>query len=141
MPVKLSDIVDGFEFASFGGFGENQAYLCRQSGEIYLYSEFSDMDEPEELPDDIEDAEKYLPIPDKRDLGLGKSLVLDFARQFLPEGFDNVRDIFRRRGAYGKFKNLLERKGALEKWYDFERAATERALREWCDLNSIKLAD
>jgi hypothetical protein len=29
----------------------------------------------------------------------------------------------------------------LERWYDFEAKATERALREWCELNSIELAD
>jgi hypothetical protein len=33
----------------------------------------------EELPDDI-DNEKYIAIPDKRELDLGKPLVLDFAR-------------------------------------------------------------
>jgi hypothetical protein len=31
--------------------------------------------------------------------------------------------------------------GALERWYEFEAKATERALREWCDANSIGLAD
>jgi hypothetical protein len=36
---------------------------------------------------------------------------------------------------------LLARRGALEQWYDFERKATERALREWCEVNSIELVD
>lgn len=141
MPVEFSDIVDAFEFASFGGLGENLAYVCRRSGKIYFHSEYSDVPELEELPNDIEDEEKYLQIPDKRELDLGKSLVLDFVRQFMLDEFDDIREIFRRRGAYGKFKDLLARKAALEKWYEFERAATDRALREWCDLNSIKLAD
>jgi hypothetical protein len=57
--------------------------LCdRQSGKIYWHSEFGDNDE--ELPDDI-DNEKYIAIPDKRALDLGKPLVLDFAREFLPD--------------------------------------------------------
>jgi hypothetical protein len=29
---------------------------------------------------------------------------LDFARQFLPGDFDDVRQIFSRRGAYARFK-------------------------------------
>lgn len=34
-------------------------------------AEFND-----ELPDDIDDEEKYVALPDKRELGLGKPLVL-----------------------------------------------------------------
>jgi hypothetical protein len=69
------------------------------------------------------------------------SLVLDFARQFLPDDFDEVRQIFSRRGAYARFKDLLGRRGALDQWYDFEAKAEERALRMWCDLNSIEVGD
>jgi hypothetical protein len=53
----------------------------------------------DELPDDIEDDEKYIAIPDKRELGLGKPLALEFAREFLPGDFDDVRHIFDRKGA------------------------------------------
>ena len=53
-------------------------------------------------------------IRDKRELDLGKPLVLDFAREFLPDDYDEVRHIFSRRGAYRRYKNLLERRGALE---------------------------
>jgi hypothetical protein len=49
--------------------------------------------------------------------------------------------MFRRRGAYAGFKRLLARRDVLEQWYDFEEKATVRALREWCELNSIALAD
>ena len=141
MPVSFKEILDAFDFVSMGG-GEHQAFLCRQSGKIHWHSELSELDEPEgELPDDIEDDENYLAIPDKRELDLGKPLALDFACQFLPGDFDEVRRMFGRRGAYASFKHLLARKRALEQWYDFERKATERALREWCELNSIELAE
>ena len=93
--VSFSDLQLAFEFVSSGGMGENEAYLDRQSGKIYWHSEFGDNDE--ELPDDIDD-EKYISIPDKRELDLGKPLVLDFAREFLPDDYDEVRHIFSRRG-------------------------------------------
>src|SRR5438034_11700677 len=82
MPVSFSDLQLAFEFVSSGGIGENEAYLDRQSGKIYWHSGFGDNDE--ELPDDIDD-EKYIAIPDKKELDLGKPLVLDFAREFLPD--------------------------------------------------------
>jgi hypothetical protein len=81
MPVSFSELQCAFEFVSSGGMGENEAYLDRQSGKIYWHSEFGDNDK--ELPDDIDD-EKYTAIPDKRELDLGKPLVLDFALSFYP---------------------------------------------------------
>ena len=134
MPVSFSDVQLAFEFVSSGGMGENEAYLDRQSGKIYWHSEFGDNDE--ELPDDIDD-EKYISIPDKRELDLGKPLVLDFAREFLPDDYDEVRHIFSRRGAYRRYKDLLVRRGALERWYDFSNKAEEAVLREWCAENGI----
>jgi hypothetical protein len=117
--------------------GENEAYLDRQSGKIYWHSEFGDNDE--ELPDDIDD-EKYIAIPDKIELDLGKPLVLGFAREFLPDDYGEVSHIFSRRGAYRQYKDLLVRRGVLERWYDFSNKAEEAALREWCAENGIDLS-
>ena len=136
MAVSFSDLQLASEFVSSGGMGENEAYLDRQSGKIYWRSEFGEIDE--ELPDDI-DNEKYIAIPDRRELDLGKPLVLEFAREFLPDDYDEVRHIFNRRGAYRRYKDLLVRRGALERWYDFSNKAEEAALREWCAENGIEL--
>ena len=137
MRVSFSDLQLAFEFVSSGGMGENEAYLDRQSGKIYWHSEFGDNDE--ELPDDI-DAEKYIVIPDKIELDLGKPLVLGFAREFLPDDYGEVCQIFSRKGAFRRFKDLLVRRGALERWYDFSNKAEEAALREWCAENGVDLS-
>jgi hypothetical protein len=139
MPVSLNDLRDAFEFVSAHGGGEHQAFLCKQSGKLYCHSELCD--DLDILPDDIDDSEKFLPIPDKRELDLGKPLTLDFAGQFLPGAFDDVRQIFSRRGAYARFKNLLDRRGMLDQWYAFEAEAEESALKMWCELNSIEVSD
>jgi hypothetical protein len=144
MPISFKELMETYELASMGSsaYGEHHAYLCRESGKIYWHSEFSDLEElNDELPEDIEDEDKYIQLPSKRELDLGVPLVMDFVRQVLPRAFDDVSDMFDRRGAYGRFKQLLTRRGALQQWYDFEQQATERALREWCELNSIVLAD
>ena len=138
MAVSFSDLQLAFEFVSSGGMGENEAYLDRRSGKIYWHSEVGDNDE--ELPDDIEE-EKYISIPDKRELDLGKPLVLDFAREFLPDDYDEVRHIFSRRGAYRQYKELLVQRGALERWYDFSNKSEEMALREWCAENGIETSE
>jgi hypothetical protein len=84
---------------------------------------------------------KYIAIPDKRELDLGKALVLNFARDVLPGDYEEIRDIFHRRGAYQKFKALLVRRRALDRWHEYENKATEEALRDWCSWNDIELIE
>lgn len=92
------------------------------------------------MPVDLDDEGKYIAVPHKNDLGLGKRLALDFASQFLEDDFEKVQDIFRHKGAYARFKDVLERSGILAQWYEFEAAAQEKALREWCEINSIEVS-
>jgi hypothetical protein len=140
MPVTLSDLLKGFLWADTrGGGAECGAYICRQTGKIYYYTDYDSGEFQEPLPDDIDDREKYLPIPDKYELDLGKPLVLDFAQEALPEDFDDVQDIFSRRGAYANFKALIARRGVIDRWHAFENKATEQALRDWCALHEIEI--
>jgi hypothetical protein len=141
MPVSIADITGAFEFANTSGsIGEFLAFVCKRTGKIYYRTDFSDDEEMnDELPDDIDDEEKYVALPDKRELGLGKPMVLDFAREFLADDFDDVRYFFSKRGAYPKFKALLARRGAIDRWHAFEAKATEQALRDWCALHSIEI--
>ena len=141
MPVSIGDITEAFEFANTdGNMGEFLAFVCKRTGKIHYQTDFLDAAETnDELPDDINDEEKYVALPDKSELGLGKPLVLDFARQFLPGDFDDIRYFFSKRGAYSKFKAVLARRGAIDRWHAFEAKATEHALRDWCALHSIEI--
>ena len=138
--VSWNELVLAFEFVSTGGGTlENQVLLCKHTGKFYWHSDWTDA--LDELPDDIDDGNKYAQIPNKRELDLGKPLVFDFASQFLPQDFDEVHRLFRRKGAYPKFKELLSRRGVLNQWYAFEAEAEEKALREWCAANAIEVTD
>jgi len=139
MPVSWKELILAFEFVGASSTGEHQVFLCKQTGELHWHSD--SLDELDELPDDIDDDEKYIQLPDKRELDLGKPLVFDFVGQFLPGDVDEVQLIFSRKGAYARFKDLLVRRGALDRWYAFEEKAEEDALRQWCDLNSIEISD
>ena len=136
MVIEFKVIEEAFDFVSFAQMCEHQAFLDKESGKIYWHSEFGDNEE--ELPEDLEN-EKYIEIPHKKELGLGKDLVLDFAYEQLPNEANEIELIFRRKGAYSKFKALLERKGVIDKWYKYEEEAQEIALREWCKANEIKI--
>jgi len=49
-----------------------------------------------------------------------------------------VERLFSKRGAYGHYKDLLDKKGLLQDWYQFE-SAEERVLREWCRKKGLLL--
>ena len=138
MPVSVdwNDLLNTFEFTSLGQPHEHEAVLCRKTGKFLWLTDVEE--DIEAWPDDADDKEKYLAIPHKKELDLGKPLVLEFARQFLPDQFAEVRRMFDRRGAYARFIDLL-RHNALDRRYDFENKATEAALREWCALNELTI--
>lgn len=110
--AKYDDLELAIEFVSAGAFTGNEAYLCRESGVIYWHSELAD--DEEELPDDI-DSDKFIAIPHKNDLELGKPLILRFTREVLPEKEPEVQEIFGHRGAHARFKNMLEHCGKLQR--------------------------
>jgi len=137
--AKFSEIELAFDFVSSGAPTEHTAFLCIETGACHWHTELGDNEEP--LPDDILDSAKYIEIPHKNDLGLGKPLALTFAAQVLPADYDEVAGIFQRRGAYGRFKDLLERREKLDGWYEFENASQREALREWCAANGINVEE
>ena len=137
--VKLSDILDAYMFADASPAGEHRAYVCRSSGRIYCISDQVEMEE--DLPEDVETSAQYVALPDKRDMRLGRDLALSFVAEELPEALDEAYEIFRRKGAYGRFKNLLLANDAREKWYAYEESATEAALLAWCEAEGFIVSE
>ena len=136
--LKFADLVMAFDFVSSAGMFECNAYISRNTGEICWVSDTID-DEEEDLPEDLDDSERYIEIPHKNDLDLGRTLVLRFVRGELPNLYDDVEEIFRHEGAYSRYKTLLEREGQLEEWYRYEEAETDAALRKWSEEEGINL--
>jgi hypothetical protein len=138
-PVKLTDLEEALLFLGAGDEFGNTAWVCRETGKVHWHSD--EFDEFGPLPEDIDDAARYVALPNKRDLDLGKPLALEFARTHLPACYEQVRGIFSRRGAYARFKDLLEHRESLDAWHQWEREQTLQALREWCADNGLTLAD
>ena len=136
--IKFSDIQDAFLFVSSAGYGMSTAILCKDTGQILYQSEMGDLNE---IDDDDLDWDMCIAIPHKNDLDMGQSLIFEFVEMQSPGDYNDVQQIFRKRGAYRRFKDFLERKGLLEMWYDFENKREEQALRQWCLENEIELSD
>ncbi len=136
---RFNDIENAMMFVSASGYGENSALLDKSTGKIYYQSDYEDMDEFEDFPQEEYDSDIHIKIPHKNDLNLGKDLVFEFVEKFIPDAYEKVDEIFRRRGAYSRYKDLLDDKGVLEKWYDFENQQEQAALLQWCEENNIDL--
>jgi catechol 2,3-dioxygenase-like lactoylglutathione lyase family enzyme len=116
---------------------DQRALVSRTSGEVFLAGIYG---AEGDLPADVVDPAQYVAVPHRHDLDLGRPLVSRFCTEQLPAPLAaQVEGLFRRAGAYGRFKELLQRHGRLDAWFDFEAEATERALRGWCETVGLVL--
>ena len=136
--MKYEDIEFLFNYVGMAPRFEHSAYLNRRTGEWYVVSDPGDSDE---LPGDFDESDDYLKIPHWNDLDLGRELVFEFVERRLPSARDLVRDFFHRRGAYGRFRNLLERYNLLDDWNEFQVERSRVAMLEWCAENGIELTE
>ncbi len=135
--ISFSDLEDAFLFVSSESPLTHSAVINKNTGKTYYQSDLSDFDD---FPEDVE-SEDYIDIPHKNDLDLGRNLVFEFASKFIPDKYDDVNRIFNNKGAYRRFKALLESLGILEKWYKFENERTKLALLDWCKQNNLEITD
>jgi len=136
---QFSDVRNAFDFVSLGRPLENEAHLDRETGTIYWQSDHADLSDT--LPDDIGNAHRYVPIPHKTDLGLGKPLAIQFTTEYLPAQLVSVRELFSRPGAYARFKELLVQQEMLNAWHTYEQDSCDLALRQWCADHGVALQD
>ena len=112
---------------------ETVGFVCAKTGAIHI-----DGDEEEgTLPDDLYENSQYVQIPDKQELDLGVGLVFKFILENDSEIYDQVRSIFRSRGAYHRYKELLDSRQKLNQWYEFEASAIKHELTQWCNEHGI----
>ncbi|MBK6941553.1 MAG: hypothetical protein IPH13_15345 [Planctomycetes bacterium] len=138
--VRLDDLRSAYEWVNFAVSEGNAAYVCRDTGAFFLTSDL-DPGSTGPLPDDLGTSDRYVGIPDKRDLDLGKTLVFRFVEERMPHRREEVAGYFARRGGYARFNALLRSGGMIAQWDACEEAATDAALRSWCADHGIELLD
>ena len=138
MKMKYSDIEEAFFYVSGASKLMNCALLDRSKGKFYFSCDLLGEDD---IPESLRESGQAVEMPHKNDLDLGQSLIFKFIDLNVPNEYDYVSRIFRKRGAYSRYKNFLESKGLLDEWYKFENDAQEKALRDWCKEENIELLD
>ena len=75
MPVAFSELLLAFEFISSDPASENSARVNRETGTVHWHSDWDSG--LYELPEDIEDDQKYLELPGPRDLKESRQAARD----------------------------------------------------------------
>lgn len=127
--MNLAKLIESVEWVSGTQYFGNAAYIRRDDGRIFWIGD--GIEQVDGIPEDLEDGSRYLAVPRKQDLGLGKPLALRFAEECLSSDLGEVRHIFSRRGAYQRFKSLLEHRHRLDDWFEYEARQTEEAVCRW----------
>jgi hypothetical protein len=135
--VDLDELAQAMDWVSSSIAFDNAAYVSRETGQVFWVGDA--VDEPDDFPEDIEDGTKFVAVPSKQDLDLGRALAIDFVEKNLPSALAEVHAAFRREGAYRRFKGRLERAGLLDAWFAFEAAATKHALESWAVAQGLQL--
>jgi hypothetical protein len=132
--VRYSELETALEVADSVDMGWS-AFVCSKTGNFFY--EGDGIEVP--VPDDLHDNEQYIQIPDRYALDLGTRLVFEFVRRYYNEDFEEVMRIFHKKGAYSRYKLLLDRRDGLDHWNEFVCESTKKALLEWCARNDIEV--
>ena len=117
-------------------FSDIPVYVSRETG-VVVWDDEPYSGEPCPIKDIDEDPD-YICVPSKQEFRLGLALVFKFARERFPEEEGAVERIFKKKGAYSRFKDFLDRKDSLEEWYDFEEKERRRVIVNWCEREGVK---
>lgn len=112
-------------------------------GIVYVPSSMiADEEQRQAAYDEMDEEGTWISFPDASELRLGKDMALRYAERFLSDNdYERVVDIFYRRGAFRRFKDLLDERGKLEEWYAFEEISELAALKEWLTEKDITYVD
>ena len=133
MKVKLSDIIDVMDVTD--SYTEN--FLDAQTGKIEFINDMvMGQEEKEEIYDRLDEHGFYrLPTSfDIRDYDIMEDFIAG-----MPEGVQGrMYDAIQGRGAFHRFKDMINAMGIEKSWYDFHDDVYRQKAAQWCEENEIE---
>ena len=147
--VSLRDVIDEIEMMS----DEATSYINRKTGELFTVTDemFSLAEDPDEAADapewekellpkvrEVTASEDFIPLPSKSDVHEW-SIMERFARSVSDGDVrDELETALHGRGAFGRFKDALHRRGIADAWYRYRDAALEEIAIKFLAANRIE---
>jgi hypothetical protein len=133
--VQRDQLVLAVEHVTGGEAIGASAFIDHSTGAIL----FGGADLDVSLPVDVYEDERYIPVPTKKELGLGREMALSFSHQHAPHLLESVEHIFATAGAFGRFKHLMHEHGLLKDWYAYQEDRLSSAVQEWAEQHGLGL--
>lgn len=137
--VKLSLVMEAIEMAD----DNSTAYYDLEKQELIWYTEdfgYQQDEDDEVLEEMIEEGwrTRFFKLPDKFDINEYRFME-DFIYDEIPAGAirDQFESAIRGRGTFRRFRNLAERLGIIDEWYDYKEKAQKKLAIEWCEENGF----
>ncbi len=147
--VSLRDVIEEMEMSS----DEATSYINRKTGELFtvtdeMFSLAEDPDEAEDAPEwqkefmpkvrEVAASEDFIPLPSKFDIHEW-SIMERFARSVADGDVrDELENALHGRGAFGRFKDALHRRGIADAWYRYRDAALEEIAIDFLEAQGIE---
>ncbi len=147
-PVKLTDIIEGMDFQS----DEGRSYLNTATGEVISITDetlrAAEADERLEdspawqqdtirMAKDMLEHEHYLALPSRFDIY--EYRIMERFCDAVDD--DDIRNdlchAIRGRGAFRRFKGMIQAYGMTEAWYRYRDATLREIAMVWCDEHDI----
>lgn len=150
MKVKIEDIIDAVDFDS----EISQSFLNRKTKQVcmFAYDEIQAAENSEDLSDSaewyieavarakhyLENQEDYLPLPEKYDFNEYRVIEKFISTVVVPKQVEMLSHSIRGKGAFRRFRTVLERLGLVEEWYKFKEQKLREFVEFWCQENTIE---
>lgn len=138
MKVNLSVVLDAIEMAD-----DNYTYfLDLETGEsVFLADELITGFDNEGLGDEIdENPERYLRLPTKFEIH-EYHIMEEFIWTLEGEKARKLEYAIKGRGAFRRFKDMVDRMGIEQQWYDFQAGYYRNLAIEWCRVHELEYID
>ena len=136
MKIKLEVVIDAIEMAD-----DNYTYfLDLETGEsVFLADELITGLDNEGLEVEIEEnyGTRYLRFPTKFDIN-EYHIMEEFIWTLEVEKANKLECAIQGRGAFRRFKDMVNRMGILQQWYNFQAEYYRKLAIEWCKENRLE---
>ncbi len=102
--MNYNEIEEAFNFMSHGYYGDHMAMVCRSTGTVCWCTADGENDD---IPEEAYESDDWITVPDFKDLRCGQNLVFDFVDERIPADIAQIHSMFRKSGAYARYKDLL----------------------------------
>lgn len=136
MKVNLSIVLDAIEMAD-----DNFIYfLDLQTGEsVFLADELATDLDDEGLEDEIdENPERYLRLPTKLEID-EYQIIEEFILTLEGERASKLEDAIQGRGAFRRFKDMINHMGIAQQWYTFQAEYYKTMAENWCKNHGLEV--